>query len=448
MLDLNNLILISSSTEPVLNAQDNLELEQSLLLGDDKDDTDNAIDPSSFVLLFTQMMENLPVDKEENATLDPDKTEVMNNTDDQIIKMDEGSIGIGRSDIKIQNQDVEIENVKNTSSLMLDNSNKINMKQEQESLNSLQNNVAMAWINSKDYQPPQSQSVAIEIKPAVTAEIELEEDVPPELETQITQSEEFIEQLLKKEPASSKPILMASANVVSDKDKFVNEKIVSNKTILDQPDNDASVINSKEDLQKILNSLTTQVSSTTSERVTSELVQRAEIENPILTNIQNVVQTGTLINHENQNSLAAADPKFFDIPVDINNSQWADKFSEHIVWFGNQGIKSALIKISPDDLGPIEISIKVIKDAASVNINSHSSHVRDIVDQAIPKLREMMAEQGLSLSDVHIGSETSSRQFSQNNQGSGDGLISSSEDEVQITQITKRVQQGLIDYFA
>ncbi|WBV67690.1 flagellar hook-length control protein FliK [Legionella pneumophila] len=53
-------------------------------------------------------------------------------------------------------------------------------------------------------------------------------------------------------------------------------------------------------------------------------------------------------------------------------------------------------------MGPLEINVKVVKDNASVNISTHSVYVKEIVDQAIPRLREMMAQQGINLSEVHM----------------------------------------------
>lgn len=141
--------------------------------------------------------------------------------------------------------------------------------------------------------------------------------------------------------------------------------------------------------------------------------------------------------------------KTVEISVPVNNPQWADKFSEQIAWLGQQGIKSAQIKIHPEDLGPIEINIKMDKNDASVNIISHSAIVRDIIDQAMPKLREMMADQGLNLSDVHINSDQGSRQSSQGSaQKEPDRSFVSPEDEVQLVTTPKKPPKRLVDYFA
>jgi flagellar hook-length control protein FliK len=150
--------------------------------------------------------------------------------------------------------------------------------------------------------------------------------------------------------------------------------------------------------------------------------------------------------------LHAQPQKTLDIPLPLNHAQWGDKFAEHIIWLGNNDIKSAVIKISPEELGPLEISVKVVKDSASVNILSHSMHVRDMVDQAIPRLRDMMADQGLNLANVHVSADTrSNNQFAQNNNSNDpqyEASFNETEEEPQLITSIKKPSKGLVDYFA
>ena len=139
------------------------------------------------------------------------------------------------------------------------------------------------------------------------------------------------------------------------------------------------------------------------------------------------------------------------IPTDVAKGEWGDQFNQHIMWLGQQKIKTAMIKINPPELGPLEITLKMDKQSAQLNINSHSIVVRDALDQALPRLREMMNEQGLQLGQVNIESnaknqeqQTSSQ--SQTEYGSDNDLIEDQAPE-EITS-TRRVLKGLIDYFA
>ncbi|CAM2838094.1 flagellar hook-length control protein FliK [Legionella steigerwaltii] len=138
------------------------------------------------------------------------------------------------------------------------------------------------------------------------------------------------------------------------------------------------------------------------------------------------------------------------IPIEVNTPEWSKQFSEHIIWLGQQqGVKSAVIKLNPEDLGPLEINIKVMNDSASVNIITNNHHIRDIIDQSLPRLQAMMAEQGLNLSEVQIDSDANPRQFSQQNNSGQEQLTHTFEDEIGVTPLKNKGRvKGLVDYFA
>lgn len=179
-------------------------------------------------------------------------------------------------------------------------------------------------------------------------------------------------------------------------------------------------------------------------------------ENTVGTEFQSIVHTLTNEVHfavpreiENREALLERTPQSLTIPMEIDKPEWSKQFSEHIIWLGQQEIKSAVIKIHPEDLGPLEINIKVVNDTATVNIITHNDHIRDIVDQSLPRLQAMMAEQGLNLSEVQIDSEANPRQFSQQNNKDQEQLTQPFEEEVGVTPLrSKERLKGLVDYFA
>lgn len=154
----------------------------------------------------------------------------------------------------------------------------------------------------------------------------------------------------------------------------------------------------------------------------------------------------------NQPQQIIGQPKSLEIPVPVTHPQWGDKFADHIAWMGNNDVKSAVIKIHPEELGPIEISVKVEKNSASVNIISHSAQVRDVMDQAIPKLRDMMSTEGLNLAEINISADQrSGNAFAQqnNSQQQNDGTaFTDGDEEVQMVSTVKKPPKGLVDYFA
>ncbi|BCA95440.1 flagellar hook-length control protein FliK [Legionella antarctica] len=435
MLDLTNFILNSSSTtESSINTRDFLESEQPLDLTDESLDKDSFIlNPSSFVLLLAGILANTPVknaissdsstpvpgsstDAYQGAKEAPKKSDPIRNAQDLLrIENQLSTTGVllsssDNSDVTIEDQVVTTEPQKSSRSFLFnDTSVNTGSSSEQLPVHALENNVAMAWINSDNFEPPLSIAVTHESA----------EEFVPDLDPFLAESKELREIVTKKDEDLQKNSVL---DAINDKSSIKSRKSWSN-----------------------IAQLTTTLSTINSD--STSLNQEPKIDSLTSHNIQHVMQP---IGSPNKDQISANIPeaKSLSIPIELHNSQWANKFSEHILWLGHQGIKSALIKIHPEDLGPLEISIKVVKDSASVSINTHNNYVRDIVDQALPKLREMMSEQGLNLSDVHVGSDANSRQFSNNNAPAEEGLIISPDDETQLTTLNKRGQQGLIDDFA
>lgn len=92
------------------------------------------------------------------------------------------------------------------------------------------------------------------------------------------------------------------------------------------------------------------------------------------------------------------------IHTSFHKQDWQQAFNQRFMWMVSQGASKALIQLDPAELGPMEVKMQVAKDS-SVNVvfTSHSSSVRDILDSQIPRLRELMEEQGLTLGDVSVG---------------------------------------------
>jgi flagellar hook-length control protein FliK len=137
----------------------------------------------------------------------------------------------------------------------------------------------------------------------------------------------------------------------------------------------------------------------------------------------------------------------FEKVLDINDHNWHEQFSDQVVWLGQQSIKSALIKVHPEDLGPLEINVEVIKDTAHVSIATNNEQIRSIIEEALPRLKEMMADQGLSLADVSVGVETNSQESKHNNRDETEHDFYAIEQEHLNTPLQK-ISRGLVDYFA
>ncbi len=90
------------------------------------------------------------------------------------------------------------------------------------------------------------------------------------------------------------------------------------------------------------------------------------------------------------------------VAVPVTQGDWGNKFNDQVMWLSQQQIKAAAISLNPPELGPVDIKIKIVDDVASVQFNSHSGQVREAIEQALPRLRDMMADHGVQLNDVNV----------------------------------------------
>ncbi len=96
----------------------------------------------------------------------------------------------------------------------------------------------------------------------------------------------------------------------------------------------------------------------------------------------------------------------------ISHPQWGQEFAEKIVWLHQKSIPSAEINLNPRHLGPVSIHIDVDKDQTSVSFQAHNPLVRESIEAALPRLREMLAAQQLNLVDVNVSQQQSEQKQS------------------------------------
>ena len=96
--------------------------------------------------------------------------------------------------------------------------------------------------------------------------------------------------------------------------------------------------------------------------------------------------------------------------------EWGQGMGRQVMWMVNQNISRAEIRLNPANLGPIEVRIEMENDQVNVAFSSRHADVREAVEQALPRLREMLEEKGLNLSDTDV----SQHSFAQQQQGGFD----------------------------
>ncbi|GMR08245.1 MAG: hypothetical protein BMS9Abin26_1250 [Gammaproteobacteria bacterium] len=96
--------------------------------------------------------------------------------------------------------------------------------------------------------------------------------------------------------------------------------------------------------------------------------------------------------------------------VPVNQPGWDQALGSRILWMVNRDVQVAEIKLNPPQLGPLEVRIAVANDQTNVTFVSNNSVTRELLDGAIPRLREMFDEQGVNLVNVDVSEHSLARQ--------------------------------------
>lgn len=97
--------------------------------------------------------------------------------------------------------------------------------------------------------------------------------------------------------------------------------------------------------------------------------------------------------------------------------EWNKEMGERVIWMHKQAIPSAELRLNPGHLGPITIKIDMTQDQATVAFTAQHAAVKEAIDAALPRLREMFSAQQLNLAEVSVSQEEAGqkqhRSFSQ-----------------------------------
>lgn len=143
------------------------------------------------------------------------------------------------------------------------------------------------------------------------------------------------------------------------------------------------------------------------------------------------------------------------ISLPLQDPNWAQAAGQRVLWMVKNETQSAELRINPPDLGPVEMRVTLNgNDQASVSFASPHAGVRDALEAAFPRLRDMLGTNGLVLADVSVSAQTfaEQRQSPEYRGGAWQGLREANADvpgEVTQAQVQSvRTGTGLLDLYA
>lgn len=136
------------------------------------------------------------------------------------------------------------------------------------------------------------------------------------------------------------------------------------------------------------------------------------------------------------------------VHVPVGDARWADEIGSRMTMMVEQGKHTASLRLSPEHLGPLEVRITMNGDQASVQFGAAHVDTRNALENALPRLREMFASQGLTLTDANVSREPP-REQSNHMLPSGTASSSLGSEEEAVSSIAPaQVHLGLLDTYA
>jgi flagellar hook-length control protein FliK len=100
--------------------------------------------------------------------------------------------------------------------------------------------------------------------------------------------------------------------------------------------------------------------------------------------------------------LAKDQPVAAMVNLSTRDPRWGEAFASRVVWQVGEQIQQAHIQVNPPELGPVDVKVQVQDGQASVQFQIQHAALKETIQDAIPRLRDMLAQAGINLADANI----------------------------------------------
>jgi flagellar hook-length control protein FliK len=135
----------------------------------------------------------------------------------------------------------------------------------------------------------------------------------------------------------------------------------------------------------------------------------------------------------------------------IGTPNWNTELGQKIVWMVGDKQQVAELRLNPPELGPLDIKLTIDGQQTTAVFTSPHSAVRDAVESALPRLREVLADSGITLGNASVTADTprDSQAYAGSHAGSRsvDPRTPDADAAPPLTRVV-RSSRGLVDLFA
>ncbi len=132
------------------------------------------------------------------------------------------------------------------------------------------------------------------------------------------------------------------------------------------------------------------------------------------------------------------------VGVPVHDHRWSQAIAAQVLVLADHRIESATLRLTPEHLGPVDVLIDIKDSQVNVSFGAAHSDTRAALEQALPRLREVLAGAGLTLGEASV-----QQQMRRGSQNRSDGARAAADaaDQSTVAMISVRRMLGAIDEY-
>ncbi len=258
--------------------------------------------------------------------------------------------------------------------------------------------------------------------------------------------------------STAMPVTAATVNVENNKAKPNNTaqitadvtKVVASEEVTTELDTKINTERTQETVTvrvaQLFTQLTTQANATTQPGAYEMAHQQYEQALDVQT-----MHTQTTAQTQTQSKSMNVDPGVMQA-INIIKSDAAKMLQERVSALLNINNKEAEIRLDPPEMGSMQIRIRSDAEQAQINFVVQNQQAKEALEQSMPRLREMLAQQGIELGESSIQQGNPEQQQEQSGQGQLAGNQQAEEQQPEVTaqsaETSRQQSSSSIDYYA
>ncbi|MEO8992775.1 MAG: flagellar hook-length control protein FliK [Nitrosospira sp.] len=130
------------------------------------------------------------------------------------------------------------------------------------------------------------------------------------------------------------------------------------------------------------------------------------------------IEAGMAAAISDRSSISAASTTMAGAPVHaapgleprLGAAGWDNALGQKVLWMVSNQQQVAELSLNPPDLGPLQVVLSISDDQVSAMFISQQADVRQALEAALPRLKEMMADSGINLGNTTVSADSARQQ--------------------------------------